>query len=142
MLPPEVRRVLENDIGVSDTELKASIEELATIVAGLVEDDNNEDADHAALRQLIHFIDNGPAEGFASAYRENTGGAFPSSVIWWTSPAKVSKIVEKNITYTGAFPTSFEWKMYDTDGSTVLAVVTDTITYSGAFESSRTRTIG
>jgi hypothetical protein len=45
------------------------------------------------------------------------------------------------VTYTGAFPTTEEWKMYDTDGSTVLATVTDTISYSGPFETSRTRAI-
>jgi len=97
---------------------------------------------HETLRQLIHFIDNGPAEGFTSgAYREITGTAFPSAIIWWTDSGKTDKIVEKLITYTGAFPTTIQWKMYDTDGSTVLATVTDAITYSGAFETSRTRTI-
>ena len=38
---------------------------------------------HKTLRQLIHFIDNGPAEGFTSgAYREMTGTVFPTAVIW------------------------------------------------------------
>lgn len=100
------------------------------------------EAAHRTLRQLIHFIDNGPAEGFASgAYRENTGGVFPTSIIWWTSSAKTHKIVEKLLTYAGAFPTTIQWKMYAVDGSTVLATVTDAITYSGAFETDRTRTI-
>lgn len=99
-------------------------------------------AGHSTLRQLIHFIDNGPAEGFASgAYREMTGTVFPSSIIWYVDATKADKIVEKNITYTGAFPTTIEWKMYDTDGSTVLATVTDTISYSGPFETDRTRAI-
>jgi hypothetical protein len=97
---------------------------------------------HEVVRQLIHFIDNGPAEGFVSgAYRENTGTVFPTAIIWYTDNTKVDKIVEKLITYTGAFATTIQWKMYDVDGSTVLATVTDTITYSGAFETSRTRTI-
>ena len=99
---------------------------------------------HQALRQLIHFIDNGPTNGFASgAYRENLPAADPfvTSVTWWTSSAKTHKIVEKLITYTGVLATTVQWKMYDTDGSTVLATVTDAITYSGIFESDRTRTI-
>jgi len=99
---------------------------------------------HDALRSLIHFIDNGPAEGFASgAYRETLPAAdpFPTSVTWWTSSGKTDKIVEKLITYTGAFPTTIQWKVYDTDGSTVLLTVTDTISYSGPFETSRTRAI-
>jgi hypothetical protein len=99
---------------------------------------------HRILRQLIHFIDDGPAEGFATgAYREILPAAdpFPTSAIWWESSGKTKKIVELTVSYTGAFPTTEEWKMYDTDGSTVLATVTDTITYSGPFETSRTRAI-
>jgi hypothetical protein len=99
-------------------------------------------ATHQALRQLIHFIDNGPANGFASgAYRENTGTVFPTAIIWYDDNTKVKKLVEKLITYTGSFATTIQWKMYDTDGSTVLATVTDVITLSGSFEASRTRTI-
>jgi hypothetical protein len=99
-------------------------------------------AAHDILRSLIHFIDNGPAEGFASgAFRETTGTVFPTAIVWWETAGKLKKIVEKNITYTGAFPTTIEWKVYDTDGTTVLATVTDTITYSGPFETSRTRAI-
>ncbi len=97
---------------------------------------------HRTLRQLIHFIDNGPAEGFASgAFREMTGTVFPSAIIWYDDNTKAKKFVEKNITYSGAFPTTIQWKMYDTDGTTVLATVTDTISYSGPFETNRTRAI-
>ena len=100
---------------------------------------------HRTLRQLIHFIESGgPAEGFFSgAYREITGGVFPTSVIWWESSAKLKKIVERLITWgtSPKAPTQDQWKMYDTDGVTVLATVTDAITYSGAFETSRTRSI-
>lgn len=102
---------------------------------------------HKTLRQLIHFIDDGPAEGFTSgAYKEVIGGAFPTSIIWWESSSKLKKIVEKTITRSGGSatliaPTPIVWQIYDTDGSTVLATVSDAITYSGAFEVSRTRTI-
>jgi hypothetical protein len=98
---------------------------------------------HKALRQLIHFIDEGPAEGFATgAYREVTGTwVFPTAIIWWESSEKLKKIVERLITWTGISPTTIVWKIYDTDGSTVLATVTDTITYSGIFETSRSRAI-
>lgn len=100
------------------------------------------EAQHRTLRQLIHFIDEGPAEGFASgAYRVTTGTVFPTAITWWTDNSLTDKIVEKLITWTGAFPTQIQWKMYDVDGSTVLATVTDAISYSGPFETSRTRTI-
>ena len=99
---------------------------------------------HKALRQLIHFIDYGPAEGFASgAFRQTTGTVFPTAEVWYVNGATppAGKIVEKLITWTGINPTTIQWKMYDTDGSTVLVTVTDTITYSGVFETSRTRAI-
>jgi len=100
--------------------------------------------DHKRLRHLIHFIDDGPAGGFASgAYREvlPAGSPFPTSYTWYESSAKAKKIVELTVTYTGAFPTTEVWKMYDDDGATVLVTVTDTIAYSGGFETNRTRAI-
>lgn len=102
------------------------------------------EAQHRTLRQLIHFISDGPAEGFASgAYKEILPAAdpFPTSITWWESSSKLKKIVERLITWTGALPTTDQWKIYDTDGTTVLWIVTDTISYTGVFETSRTRAI-
>ena len=102
------------------------------------------EATHNALRTLIHFIDDGPAEGFVSgAFKEILpSGPFPTSYIWWESVAKINKILELSIIRDSRKnPISEEWKMYDTDGVTILTTVTDTILYSGPFETSRTRTI-
>jgi len=100
---------------------------------------------HRALRQLIHFIDEGPAEGFATgAYRTMLPALspFPTSFIWWESIAQTEKIVEKTYTYNPNKTVSqVVWQMYDTDGVTILVTVTDVITYSGIFETSRTRSI-
>lgn len=99
---------------------------------------------HRTVRQLIHFIDNGPAEGFVTgAHRVTLPAAdpLPTSITWWTSVAQTAKIVQKDLTYSGALPSTIQWRMYDVDGVTVLATVTDTLAYSGAFETSRTRTI-
>jgi hypothetical protein len=97
---------------------------------------------HKTLRQLIHFIDGGPAEGFASgAYRETTGTVFPTAIIWYDQVGVgKKKIVSKEIGWSGAFPTTITWKVYDAS-EILLATVVDTITYSGPFETSRTRTI-
>lgn len=102
--------------------------------------------EHARLRQLIHFVDEGgPFEGFtAGSYREilPAGDPFPTSVIWWEDSSKVKKLVEETITYNALrLITVDEWKVYDVDGSTVLTTATDTINYVGAFETNRTRTI-
>jgi len=95
---------------------------------------------HKTLLQLIHFIDEGPAEGFTTgATKTTTGTVFPTQNRW--KRADATNLVDQNITWTGVTPTTIEWKVYDTDGSTVLATVTDTITYSGVFEASRSRSI-
>ena len=133
-------------VGVDPTNITASTQ---NDLQGVLEDLDGAigaggitEAQHKALRALIHFIDNGPADGFTSgAYREMTGTVFPTAVIWWESSSKLKKIVEKTITWTGINPTTIVWKMYDTDGSTVLATVSDAISYSGVFETNRTRTI-
>ena len=97
---------------------------------------------HKALRDLIHFIDDGPADGFASGAVKDVSysGAFPTVIDWWEDATRTQRIVDLAITYSGAFPTSEQWRMYDTDGVTVLVTLTDAITYAGAFETSRTRT--
>ncbi len=100
---------------------------------------------HQTLRQLIHFIDEGPGDGFASgAFKEvlPTGSPFPTSITWYLDVAKTKKLVEKFVTYNAQhFPTNIHWNMYDTDGVTIIHTVIDAITYSSAFESTRTRTI-
>jgi hypothetical protein len=113
-----------------------TLSQLATGGSGITE------AQHRILRSLIHFIEDGPAEGFATgAYREITGTVFPTAIVWWETSGKLKKIVERLITWTSGQPTTDKWKVYDTDGSTVLWTITDTISYSGAFETSRTRAI-
>lgn len=97
---------------------------------------------HKALKDLIHFINDGPADGWATgSYKETLPAAnpFPTSEVWWTSAAKTHKIVSLDTTWTGVNITSEVWKVYDADGSTVLMTATDTIAYSGVFETSRTR---
>lgn len=102
---------------------------------------------HKMLRQLVHLADGvgGPMEGFASgAYRETlpVGNPFPTSIVWWESSAKIKKLVEKTLTRNdNQDPTIIAWKVYDTDGITILATMTDTITYSGPFETTRTRVL-
>jgi hypothetical protein len=99
---------------------------------------------HRALRQLVHLaMEGGPWEGFASgAHRVITGGVFPTLVTWYEASDLVDKIVDLTITYNpNKTPATEQWRVYDVDGSTVLATVTDTIAYSGIAETTRTRVI-
>jgi hypothetical protein len=100
-------------------------------------------AAHKALRDLIHFIDGGPADGFTSGmFSVVTGTVFPASETWYVAGAAppAGKIVELTVTWTGVVPTTKVWTMYDTDGSTVLVTLTEGISYSGIFETGRART--
>lgn len=99
--------------------------------------------EHETLRQLIHFIDEGPANGFISgSYKETTGLIFPTSIIWYVDNTKTQKIVEKTVVWTGVVPTTITWKVYSEDGVTVAHTVSDSISYTNnIFETSRTRTI-
>lgn len=102
------------------------------------------ESEHSALRQLIHFIDDGPAEGFVSgAFKEllPEGNIFPTTITWYESSDKSQKIVERTITWSGARIVTDHWEMFDTDGTTLLAYVTDSYVYSGIMPYQVTRTI-
>lgn len=102
------------------------------------------EAQHQGLRQLIHFIDEGPADGFATgAIKECLpgGSLFPTSEVWWESAAKTKKIVSLSTTWSGIMVTQEVWEVFDSDGVTVLVTVTDNIQYTGVMETSRTRSI-
>lgn len=126
---------------LQSTNVQSAIEEVYNIASGSIS------IKHKKVYDLIHFIDDGPADGFASgAFKETHDSFFPTGSIWWTSAAKTDKLVEKIITRSGGGatnlkPTPIIWRMYDTDGSTVIATVSDAITYQGLREVGRTRTI-
>jgi hypothetical protein len=96
-----------------------------------------------ANKRLLEKFISGAAEGWPSGvYREVTGGVFPSAVTWWTSSAKVTKIADAVYTRNGSQQaTTVVWKMYASDGTTVLSTITDVIAYTNGAEVSRTRTI-
>jgi hypothetical protein len=101
--------------------------------------------EHETLRQLIHFIDEGPGDGFASGAVKQvlpSGSPFPTTITWFLDNTLTTKLVEKLITYNpNHFPATITWHMYDYDGITIVHTVVDTITYNTAFESTRTRSI-
>lgn len=113
-----------------------TLTELLAGVSGITE------GSHPTLRQLIHFINEGPAEGFTSGYREIGDGPFPTYKIWYEDETKVKKIVEKLMTWNGVFKNTNTWKIYDVDGTTVVAQAIDTFDWSlGIFKPKVTRVI-
>lgn len=125
--------------------VEIGFDELDGYVQSLIGGGGSLEPAHKTLRDLIHFIDEGPGDGFASgAFKEvlPVGAPFPTSITWYLDVAKTKKLVEKFITYTStAFPSIIQWNMYDFDGVTLIHTVTDNITYSTAFEATRVRTI-
>lgn len=100
---------------------------------------------HETLRQLIHFISEGPATGFPTgAFKETlpTASPFPTSIIWYDDSTRAKKIVSKTLTYnSNKTPSVILWEMYAIDGVTVIATISDSFSYSSVFETTRTRSI-
>jgi hypothetical protein len=136
-------RVVQSDIDLLQFNLdEKSFLQSAGVVDGLEVSAGM--GEHSSLRDLIHFIDDGPADGFESgAYKVVLGQPFPTSITWYADNTQTAKIVEKLIVRNGMQnPTSITWNMYDVDGSTILHTIIDAITYTdNTFESTRTRTI-
>lgn len=125
--------------------VEIGFDELDGYVQSLIGGGGSLEPAHKTLRDLIHFIDEGPGDGFASgAFKEvlPSGSPFPTSIIWYLDVAKTKKLVEKFVTYNAShFPITIQWNMYDFDGVTLIHTVTDAITYNTAFEATRVRTI-
>lgn len=126
-------------VGVTSNKLQTILEELSQNSTGITS------SQHEKLRQLIHFINEGPAQGFTSnAFKEilPASNPFPTNIIWWVDSTKIGKIVEKIIIYnSNKTPTTITWNMYDVAGVNIIASIIDSIAYSGIFEISRTRSI-
>jgi hypothetical protein len=134
-------------------DFRSYIQAIAVAIAAdkvLVRPDGDAWEAHRRLTELIHFIEDGPAQGFATgAFKEilPAGSPFPLVITWWESAAKVKRIVRKTIERsagpaTNLKPTPILWEMFSPiDGVTVIASVSDAITYSGVFPTTVTRTI-
>jgi hypothetical protein len=140
MYPVGAKQVGFDPTGTSiiSKNVQDAIKELSENSVGITENK------HEKLRQLIHFINEGPASGFVSgAYKEilPVAAPFPTSVIWYADSSKTNKIVEKLIIYnSNKTPHTITWKMYDSF-DVLLATIIDTIAYNGIFEVNRVRTI-
>ena len=101
-------------------------------------------ASHQALIDIMHFLDDGPGDGWASgAYRVRQGVApNPGGWIWYTSSAMTKRIISVTYTYPvgSILPSSKQWLLYASDGATVARTLTDAMTWSGALLTNTTRT--
>jgi hypothetical protein len=98
---------------------------------------------HETLRQLVHFVEQGPGHGFGDYTKETDHqGAFETESRWYDGSVLLLK---KTTGITGSGtpvkPTPIEYRMYDTDGTTVLQKIVEVVTYNGVFEVDRSGTI-
>jgi hypothetical protein len=100
---------------------------------------------HKALLDIIHFLDDGPGDGFLSGSAKVTsyppGIPWPSSQIWYVDAGLTGRIFA--IFYTRNMlqqATTVVYQMYAADGVTVDVTVTDAVTYVGVVEVLRVRT--
>jgi hypothetical protein len=97
----------------------------------------------SSMTKLMNYINFGPAEGYSGSYFEvgPTNSLFATASIWYLNNTKTFKIYEENYTYNGVKVSSINYKLYDSDGSTILRQATDTITYAGVLVTSISRSI-
>lgn len=99
--------------------------------------------DHKTFRHLIHFINEGPGDGFyANPFREiesDTSGKFTKRETWWSDSNKTIRLYQTEVTRSGIYPMTQKYKMYASDGITILNQAVDVISYQGAFETARSR---
>jgi len=58
------------------------------------------------------------------------GSIFPTTEIWYTDSSKTKKIIEKDITWSGAVPITIFYKFYASDGITIIQQSRDDLSYN------------
>jgi hypothetical protein len=98
---------------------------------------------HTALLDLAHFIDGPCITGAYLTKAYVTGTPFLSTATWWTSSAQTARLLDLTLSYpSGNYSTvsTAQYRVYASDGATVLHQALDKFTYSGVLEINRTRT--
>lgn len=144
--PPGAHRVGFDPTGMTQTTAH-NVQDALKDLDGAISGGGITDAEHRALRHLIHFIEtNSPGDGFGAGplYCETnyTSNVFPTDETWYETSAKLKRICRWEGTYNAnkTFATE-KWIVYKSDGVNPAADAVDTISYSGVIETSRSRTV-
>lgn len=99
---------------------------------------------HNALLDVIHFLADGPGDGFAkgACAIDTYNGPLLLNTVWFTDETQAKRIVAVAWTYTGPLIATEKMTLYAADGTTVVRTVTDTYSYNGPLRSKRVRTWG
>lgn len=123
-----------NNMRLADGSTTRLLPELVTSVLGGVNA-------HAALPDLVHYLDDGPGEGAASgAYSvDQYAGPLRTSTVWYTDNTMTKRLLAWTLTYSGAFVSTKRLQVYGADGTTVVRQCLDTYGYAGPLQTSRVR---
>ena len=122
--------------GLTFTDAKTS-----HVLGELVSSTTGQVGSHNALPDIIHFLSDGPGDGFASgAYLSTTfAGPLITSRVWWTTAAMTQRIFAIVYAYKGPLLSTVTYTLFNAQGVQV-RLLTDTLTYNGPLLASVTRT--
>lgn len=100
---------------------------------------------HNRLADIIHFLPEGPGDGWASGAVcvEGFAGPLQVSSTWYTDATQTKRIISVAWTYTGPLVSTAKWTLFSpADGVTIARTLTDSYTFNGPLLQTRTRTWG
>jgi hypothetical protein len=127
------------DQGLRFTEPTVGVKKLNRLVSNSLSDTQS----HQALLDIIHFLDDGPGDGWASgAVRVRVGtGPNAGGWVWYTSTAMTARIIDMTVTYPAGsiLPQTKAWRLYAANGTSVIRTLTDTYTWNGPLLTQKAR---
>lgn len=109
----------------------------------LVSNSISDTQSHQALLDIVHFLEDGPGDGWASGAVCVRIGTAPNAGgwVWYTSTALSARIIDMTINYAtnSILPSTKVWRLYAANGTTVIRTLTDTYTWTGPILTQRQR---
>lgn len=117
---------------------------VSRVLGELVSSTRGASSAHQSLLDVIHFLNDGPGDGWASGAvcQDNYSGLLLVSSTWYTDATQSKRIVAQSWTYSGLLIATEKTILYAADGVSIVRSVTDTYSYSGSIRTQRTRTWG
>lgn len=123
-----------NSLRLTDGTTSHVLGELVTSTTGQV-------GSHNALLDIIHFLADGPGDGWASGAVgvDTYSGPLRTGTTWYADDTLAKKIVAMAWTYAGPLVATQKTTLYAADGISVTRTVTDTFSYNGPLRAQRSR---
>ena len=128
----------------SGASLRLADQVTSHVLGELVSSTAGQVGSHQSLLDVIHFLPEGPGDGWASGSYQvlAMNGPLLASDTWYTDSSQSKKIVATAYTYSGPLCVQAKLTLYATDGVTLVRTVTDVFSYAGPSRTGSTRTWG